>query len=206
MKITHTAVFEGELQLSLTDDWLPWSSGKLVEIKIEGDRLLCSSYSTSCVSLQCGKCVQIKKKKSLRTNTGGPFRLQPELPELHITRQTFANTVRLLVELQIVYMSKDTVYKSNRERERERECCPCLALPRGTQEWLRSIKYGSRLSFHCQQGFQKHIFARCWSVTRVSLWQTSFERPKPSSAQLWVHHQPSGLLIGPGSSSVFWVL
>ena len=121
MKITHTAVFEGELQLSLTDDWLPWSSGKLVEIKIEGDRLLCSSYSTSCVSLQCGKCVQIKKKKSLRTNTGGPFRLQPELPELHITRQTFANTVRLLVELQIVYMSKDTVYKSNRERERERE-------------------------------------------------------------------------------------
>ena len=39
MKITHTAVFEGELQLSLTDDWLPWSSGKLVEIKTEGERV-----------------------------------------------------------------------------------------------------------------------------------------------------------------------
>lgn len=196
MKIAHAAVFEGELQLSLTGDWLPWSSGKLVEIKIEGDRVLCSSYSTSCVSLQCGKWVQIKKKVCIQTQ------------EVHFAcsqnSPSFTSSRRLLLTLlgcwwsYRLYICPRTQYI---------ECCPCLSLPSGTQEeWLRSIKYGSRLSFRCLRGFQKHIFARCWSVTRVSLWQTSLERPKPSSAHLWVHHRPAGVLIGPVSCSVFWLL
>lgn len=110
MKIAHAAVFEGELQLSLTGDWLPWSSGKLVEIKIEGDRVLCSSYSTSCVSLQCGKWVQIKKKVCIQTQEVH-FACSQNSPSFTSSGRLLLTLLRLLVELQIVYMSKDTVYR-----------------------------------------------------------------------------------------------